>query len=205
MSRRSTVSRRVGWGGGDVVRLPPGDLARGGPGHPAGGGEHGHPHDPPQRQGARVPSRFHRRHGGGRLPALALDRGAGSRGGAPPLLRGCDACEGASDAHARDRSVTLGLPAATTWRVASSTSSAPGTERERLRPTSWSSYGLRREAAAPRLEIPQLATGDTVRHSTMGEGIVIRIEPDGVVTVRFATDGTERRLMLEYAPLERIG
>ena len=79
-----------------------------------------------------------------------------------------------------------------------------GTERERLRPTSWSDYGLRREAAAPRVEIPQLATGDSVRHSTLGEGVVIRIEPDGVVTVRFGSDGSERRLMLDYAPLERI-
>ena len=30
------------------------------------------------------------------------------------------------------------------------------------------------------------------------------IEPGGVVTVRFASDGSERRLMLDYAPLERI-
>ena len=35
------------------------------------------------------------------------------------------------------------------------------------------------------------------------QGIVTRIEPDGVVTVRFE-DGTERRLMLEYAPLEKV-
>jgi DNA helicase-2/ATP-dependent DNA helicase PcrA len=52
--------------------------------------------------------------------------------------------------------------------------------------------------------VPELATGDSVRHATLGEGVVIRIEPDGVVTVRFADDGTERRLMLEYAPLERL-
>jgi hypothetical protein len=32
---------------------------------------------------------------------------------------------------------------------------------------------------------------------------VTGIDAGGVVTVRFA-DGTERRLMLEYAPLERI-
>jgi ATP-dependent DNA helicase UvrD/PcrA len=79
-----------------------------------------------------------------------------------------------------------------------------GTERERLRPTSWSDYGMPQGAVVPRAEVPQLATGDSVRHSTLGEGVVIRIEPDGVVTVRFATDGSERRLMLEYAPLERI-
>jgi hypothetical protein len=34
---------------------------------------------------------------------------------------------------------------------------------------------------------------------------VTRIEAGGIVTVRFADDGAERRLMLEYAPLERIG
>jgi DNA helicase-2/ATP-dependent DNA helicase PcrA len=79
-----------------------------------------------------------------------------------------------------------------------------GTERERLRPASWSDYGMRRQGIAPRMDVPQLATGDSVRHGTLGEGIVIRIEPDGVVTVRFASDGSERRLVLEYAPLERI-
>ena len=40
--------------------------------------------------------------------------------------------------------------------------------------------------------------------SRSASGIVTRIEPDGVVTVRFE-DGAERRLMLEYAPLERLG
>jgi len=78
----------------------------------------------------------------------------------------------------------------------------PGTvERERLRPASWSSYGA--AGIAPREDIPTLSTGDSVRHGTLGEGVVIQIEAGGVVTVRFA-DGTERRLMLDYAPLERI-
>jgi hypothetical protein len=43
-----------------------------------------------------------------------------------------------------------------------------------------------------------------VRHESLGEGVVTRVEPGGVVTVRFAEDGAERRLMLDYAPLERI-
>ena len=43
-----------------------------------------------------------------------------------------------------------------------------------------------------------------MRHSTLGEGVVLRIEDGGVVTVRFAADGTERKLMLDYAPLEKI-
>ena len=43
-----------------------------------------------------------------------------------------------------------------------------------------------------------------MRHGTLGEGVVTAIEPGGVVTVRFAGDGAERRLMLDYAPLEKI-
>jgi DNA helicase II / ATP-dependent DNA helicase PcrA len=76
-------------------------------------------------------------------------------------------------------------------------------ERERLRPASWASYGAR-AAIAPRTDVPELSTGDAVRHGTLGEGIVTRIEAGGVVTVRFADDGAERRLVLEYAPLEKI-
>ena len=56
----------------------------------------------------------------------------------------------------------------------------------------------------PRDDAPDLRTGDNVRHGSLGEGVVTRIEPGGVVTVRFAGDGSERRLMLDYAPLEKI-
>ena len=78
-------------------------------------------------------------------------------------------------------------------------------ERDRLRPASWSNYGAPRQSqVAPREDVPSLSTGDSVRHGTLGEGVVTRIETDGVVTVRFAADGTERRLMLDYAPLEKI-
>jgi DNA helicase II / ATP-dependent DNA helicase PcrA len=77
----------------------------------------------------------------------------------------------------------------------------PTVERERLRPASWSSYGA--QGVAPREDVPSLSTGDSVRHGTLGEGVVTQIEAGGVVTVRFA-DGSERRLMLDYAPLERI-
>jgi DNA helicase-2/ATP-dependent DNA helicase PcrA len=43
-----------------------------------------------------------------------------------------------------------------------------------------------------------------VRHSTLGEGVVVQIETGGLVTVRFAEDSSERKLMLDYAPLEKI-
>jgi hypothetical protein len=42
-----------------------------------------------------------------------------------------------------------------------------------------------------------------VQHQTFGEGVVTGIDAGGVVTVRFE-DGSERRLMLDYAPLEKI-
>jgi len=78
-------------------------------------------------------------------------------------------------------------------------------ERERLRPSSWSGYrSASAPAPEPRGEWPSLSTGDSVRHATLGEGVVTRIEPGGIVTVRFAGDGVERRLMLDYAKLERI-
>jgi DNA helicase-2/ATP-dependent DNA helicase PcrA len=78
-------------------------------------------------------------------------------------------------------------------------------ERERLRPASWSGYGAPRQSRiAPLEDVPDLATGDSVRHSTLGEGVVVRIEGGGLVTVRFAEDGSERKLMLDYAPLEKL-
>ncbi len=78
-------------------------------------------------------------------------------------------------------------------------------ERERLRPASWAGYGAPRQSQiAPREDVPDLSTGDSVRHSTLGEGVVVRIEAGGLVTVRFADDGSERRLMLDYAPLEKL-
>jgi hypothetical protein len=57
----------------------------------------------------------------------------------------------------------------------------------------------------PRGETPDLSTGDAVRHGTLGEGIVTAVEPGGVVSVRFAGENVDRRLVLDYAPLERIG
>ncbi len=76
-----------------------------------------------------------------------------------------------------------------------------GVERERLRPATWSSKPA---FATPRSDVPDLATGDSVSHDTLGEGVVTRIEAGGVVTVRFAADGTERRLVLDYAPLRKL-
>jgi DNA helicase-2/ATP-dependent DNA helicase PcrA len=79
-------------------------------------------------------------------------------------------------------------------------------ERERLRASSWRSYGTPAQTRdiQPRVDLPALETGDSVRHGTLGEGVIVRIEAGGLVTVRFRSDGSERKLMLEYAPLEKI-
>jgi DNA helicase-2/ATP-dependent DNA helicase PcrA len=59
-------------------------------------------------------------------------------------------------------------------------------------------------AVAPRDELPDLQVGDNVTHTQLGEGVVIDIRSDGQVTVRFRADGSERRLLLAYAPLTRL-
>ncbi|HEX6228016.1 MAG TPA: UvrD-helicase domain-containing protein [Solirubrobacterales bacterium] len=49
----------------------------------------------------------------------------------------------------------------------------------------------------------ELRTGDDVVHAAFGEGVVTAVEPGGVVVVRFAGDGTERKLMADYAPIRK--
>ncbi|MBA3262910.1 MAG: UvrD-helicase domain-containing protein [Thermoleophilaceae bacterium] len=45
--------------------------------------------------------------------------------------------------------------------------------------------------------------GDDVMHANFGEGVVVGVEPGGLVVVRFASDGSERKLMADYAPLKK--
>ena len=40
-------------------------------------------------------------------------------------------------------------------------------------------------------------------HAQFGDGVVVGIEPGGLVVVRFAGDRSERKLMADYAPLKR--
>jgi DNA helicase-2/ATP-dependent DNA helicase PcrA len=44
-----------------------------------------------------------------------------------------------------------------------------------------------------------------VVHANFGEGVVTGMEPGGLVVVRFAVDGSERKLMADYAPLKKRG
>jgi ATP-dependent DNA helicase UvrD/PcrA len=78
-----------------------------------------------------------------------------------------------------------------------------GVVRERLAPSKWD-YGRKTAVADhPLRDHPALGTGDSVRHQTFGEGVVIGIDAGAVVTIRFE-DGSERKLMLDYAPLEKL-
>jgi superfamily I DNA/RNA helicase len=45
--------------------------------------------------------------------------------------------------------------------------------------------------------------GDEVVHAAFGEGVVTGVEPGGIVVVRFAGDGSERKLVAAYAPISR--
>jgi DNA helicase-2/ATP-dependent DNA helicase PcrA len=56
----------------------------------------------------------------------------------------------------------------------------------------------------PRAAGPSLGIGDRVRHGTFGEGIVLETDGGDMAVIRFE-DGTERRLMLSYAPIEKLG
>ena len=173
-----------------LVVVPAGDLALLRPGRARRRGVARDADDDPQREGARVPRRLRRRGRGGDLPARALDRGQRDRGGAPALLRRHDAREGEADAHARDVALAL-RPARVQPRPRASSTSCPATSsasgcgrpRGGLRHRA-QTRGARADRASR--HIPSLPTGDSVRHGTLGEGVVTRIEPGGVVTVRFA-------------------
>jgi superfamily I DNA/RNA helicase len=84
--------------------------------------------------------------------------------------------------------------------------------RERL--TSWPSGGSATDAEAgsgtirvgrarPQADIPDFRLGEEVNDSKFGEGTVIGVEPGGIVVVRFRSDGSERKLLSQYAHLTR--
>jgi DNA helicase-2/ATP-dependent DNA helicase PcrA len=45
--------------------------------------------------------------------------------------------------------------------------------------------------------------GDDVIHAAFGEGVVLGVEPGGIVVVHFASDGSQRKLMADYAPIRK--
>src|SRR5688572_14212388 len=59
------------------------------------------------------------------------------------------------------------------------------------------------EATRPDSAGAVFRTGEDVVHASLGEGVVLGTGPGGVVVVRFAQDGRERKLMADYAPIRK--
>ncbi|MFT4049675.1 MAG: exodeoxyribonuclease V subunit gamma [Solirubrobacterales bacterium] len=56
------------------------------------------------------------------------------------------------------------------------------------------------------LPMARFKTGDDVEHANFGSGVVIGVEPGNMIVVRFASDGSERKFMADYAPItKRVG
>ncbi len=66
-------------------------------------------------------------------------------------------------------------------------------------PASWASASVREAAPSADFRL-----GDDVMHAAFGAGVVTGMEPGGIVVVRFAGDGSERKLMAEYAPVTKL-
>ncbi len=65
--------------------------------------------------------------------------------------------------------------------------------------TSWASAQI----SEPESSGAVFRMGDDVVHAAFGDGVVTGVDAGGVVVVRFAGDGTERRLMADYAPIRK--
>ena len=57
--------------------------------------------------------------------------------------------------------------------------------------------------AQPQSATPDFRLGEEVIDSKFGDGTVIGVEPGGIVVVRFSSDGSERKLLSQYAHLTR--
>jgi superfamily I DNA/RNA helicase len=83
----------------------------------------------------------------------------------------------------------------------------------RARATTWSSptpsarvagedgpsWDAPRQAAA----VPAFRLGEDVTHPKFGEGVVTGLEPGGIVVIRFAKDGSERKMVADLAPISK--
>ena len=137
---------------------------------------HAHPLRPQREQRAvALPGGDRRAGGGARAPAAGLRPAADGRAS---LLRaaGRSAAAAAAVAGSRAGCATRGRP----------------------RPTKPLGVEPKEDH-----ELPLLATGDTVRHKTWGEGVVIQVATAEEVVVRFPDQG-EKRLHVAYAPIEKV-
>ncbi|HET8672066.1 MAG TPA: UvrD-helicase domain-containing protein [Thermoleophilaceae bacterium] len=78
-------------------------------------------------------------------------------------------------------------------------------EQESRRPRAFATRWDRGEPASRPEPKPgaSFSLGEDVVHASFGEGVVVGLEPGGIVVVRFAGDASERKLMADYAPLKK--
>jgi DNA helicase-2/ATP-dependent DNA helicase PcrA len=74
---------------------------------------------------------------------------------------------------------------------------APGGGSWRAAQTTWD------KSQGETASSPEFRLGDDIVHAAFGDGVVTGVEPGGIVVVRFAGDGTERKLMAAHAPITR--
>jgi DNA helicase-2/ATP-dependent DNA helicase PcrA len=70
-------------------------------------------------------------------------------------------------------------------------------------PGLWAAASAPSQSAGPKAPALVFRIGDDVVHAAFGEGVVTGIEPGGIVVIRFAGDGSERRLLADVAPVTR--
>jgi DNA helicase II / ATP-dependent DNA helicase PcrA len=107
--------------------------------------------------------------------------------------------------HARSRSLFGGRD----WNMPSrflGEIPAEFTDRDEEAPTgpdAAATWGGGAAAPEPAGAGASFSLGEDVVHANFGEGVVTGVEPGGLVVVRFAADGSERKLMADYAPLKK--
>ena len=69
------------------------------------------------------------------------------------------------------------------------------------RVASWATASAATDGGDPAGQVFHM--GDDVVHAAFGEGVVLGVEPGGIVVVRFASDGSQRKLMADYAPIKK--
>ena len=108
--------------------------------------------------------------------------------------------------HARSRRVfgnrAGGLPSRFLSELPEELIEREGTDEQAMTGWSLGTGSPGRPAGDP---TASFATGDDVIHASFGEGVVTAVEPGGVLVVRFADGGAERKLMADYAPLKKVG
>ena len=82
-------------------------------------------------------------------------------------------------------------------RLTSWPSSEPGSDSAAMTGT------IRVGRAKSQPDVPDFRLGEEVIDAKFGDGTVIGVEPGGIVVVRFSSDGSERKLLSQYAHLAR--